>query len=164
MLNALAQATYTYTTTNVTGDEKGAVAAMLAFMASMFIIIIPLVIFAIVCMWKVFEKAGVEGWKSIIPVYNGWVMAEIAGKPGWWGIVGLGGIIPFLGIFASIAAMVLYVLIAIELAKSFGKEPVFALVLIFLNIIGFAILAFGSAKYVGPGGKASAKPAAPAKA
>lgn len=164
MLNALAQATYTYTTTNVSGDEKGAAAVFLGVMAAYLIIIIPLVVFSIICMWKVFEKAGVEGWKAIVPVYNGWVMAEIAGKPGWWGIVGIGGIIPFLGIFASIAAMVLFVLIAIELAKSFGKEPVFALVLIFLNIIGFAILAFGSAKYVGPGGKASAKPAAPAKA
>lgn len=163
MLNALAQATYTYTTTTTNADE-GVLAGIMAAMVGMMVFIIPVVIFAIVCMWKVFEKAGVEGWKAIIPVYNGWVMAEIAGKPGWWGIVGLGGIIPFIGIFASIAAMVLYVLIAIELAKSFGKEPVFALVLIFLNIIGFAILAFGSAKYVGPGGKASAKPAAPAKA
>lgn len=161
MLNQLAQATYTYTTTTSNVDE-GVVAGIMGVLAAMMIVIIPLVIFAIVWMWKVFEKAGVEGWKAIVPVYNGWVLAEIAGKPGWWGIVGLGGIIPFLGIFASIAAMVLYVLIAIELAKSFGKEPVFALVLIFLNIIGFAILAFGKDKYVGPGGKkgGSAKPAA----
>lgn len=70
--------------------------------------------------------------------------------------------IPIVNIFASIAALVLYVIVAIELAKSFGKEPVFALLLIFLNIIGLAMLAFGDAKYVGPGGKkgGSAKPAA----
>ncbi len=162
MFEALAQVTYT-TTTTTTSDE-GAVAAVLAAVTGvMLLIIIPLVIFSIVCLWKVFEKAGVEGWKAIIPVYNTWIMAEIAGKPGWWGIVPLAGIIPVVGIFASIAGFVLYILIAIELAKSFGKEPIFSLVLIFLSVIGYAMLAFGDAKYIGPGGKKGGN-ANPAKA
>lgn len=161
MLNQLAQATYTYTTTTSNVDE-GVVAGILGMMAAMMIVIIPIAIFGIICMWKVFEKAGVEGWKSIIPVYNMWCLAEISGKPGWWALVYLLCFIPIVNIFASIAALVLYVIVAIELAKSFGKEPVFALLLIFLNIIGLAILAFGDAKYIGPGGKkgGSAKPAA----
>ena len=163
MLEALAQSTYTYTTTTTSSDE-GAVAAVLGLFTGVFLLImLPLLIFYVICLWKVFEKAGVEGWKAIVPVYNGWVLAEIAGKPGWWGIVGLAGVIPILGWIASIVALVLYVIIAIELSKKFGKDSVFSLLLIFLSVIGFAILAFGDAKYNGKAG-GPAKLAAPAKA
>ena len=99
------------------------------------------VVVAIVALWKVFTKAGVEGWKAIIPIYNGWVLAEIAGKPGWWAIVGLGGVIPIIGFVFGIAALVLYVLIALELAKKFGKDTVFAVFgLIIFSLIGLLIL------------------------
>ena len=162
MLHTLAQTTYTYTTTS-TDDATAAGLFAGTFLLVMFLIFLPLLIFYIVCLWKTFEKAGVEGWKAIVPVYNGWVLAEIAGKPGWWGIVGLAGVIPILGWIASIVALVLYVIIAIELSKKFGKDPVFSLLLIFLSVIGFAILAFGDAKYNGKAG-GPAKPAAPAKA
>lgn len=143
---------------------RGAIAAVLGLFTGVFLLIIlPLIIFYVICLWKVFEKAGVEGWKAIVPVYNGWVMAEIAGKPGWWGIVGLAGVIPVLGWIASIVALVLYVIIAIELSKKFGKDSMFSLILIFFSIIGFAILAFGDAKYNAKAGGPT-KPAAPAKA
>ena len=160
MLKALAQATYTYTTTST---DDGAAAGLLAgtFLVVLFLIMVPLIIFSIVCLWKTFEKAGVEGWKAIVPVYNGWVLAEIAGKPGWWGIVSLGGVIPVIGFIASIAGFVLYILIAIELSKKFGKDSMFAVLLILLPVIGFAILAFGSAKY---SGSKPAKPVATAQA
>lgn len=167
MLNLLAQASdYTYTTyTTTSSTDEGAVAAVMAMLGIILLITIPLIIFVVVCMWKMFEKAGVEGWKAIIPVYNGWVLAEIAGKPGWWGIVGIAGVIPFVGWVASIAALVLGIIISIELAKSFGKDTGFAVLLILLPFIGYAMLGFGSAKYVGPGGvgagKGGAKPAAP---
>ncbi len=161
MLNLLAQVDYTYSSYNTTsaGDE-GALAAVMAMMGVILLIAIPVIIFMIVCMWKIFEKAGVEGWKAIVPGYNGWVMAEIAGKPGWWGIVGLAGVIPVLGWVASIASIVLGVIIAIELAKSFGKETGFAVLLILVPVIGYPMLAFGDAKYVGAGGVKGAKPAA----
>lgn len=86
MLNQLAQVTYEYTTTTTNVDE-GVIAGILGMMAAMMIVIIPIAIFGIICMWKVFEKAGVEGWKSIIPVYNMWCLAEISGKPGWWALI-----------------------------------------------------------------------------
>lgn len=162
MLDALAQATYTYTTTTTTDDTAAGLFAG-TFLVAMLLILLPLLIFYIVCLWKTFEKAGVEGWKAIIPVYNGWVLAEIAGKPGWWGIVGIGGVIPVFGFIFSIAQFVLFILIAIELSKKFGKEPIFSLLLILLPVIGFAMLAFGSAKYNKSAG-GPAKPAAPAKA
>jgi len=147
MLNAFAQTTQTFDNTPLTTSEAGGLAI---FGGAFLIVWLAVLVVMVVSMWKVFEKAGVEGWKAIIPVYNGWVLAEIAGKPGWWGIVGLAGIIPVLGIFASLAQFVLFILIAIELAKAFGKDPVFAALLIILPVVGFPMLAFGDAKYTKP--------------
>lgn len=161
MLNALAQTTYTYSSSST--DDTGAAAAVLGLFTGVFLLVIlPLIVFYVVCLWKVFEKAGVEGWKAIIPGYNGWVLAEIAGKPGWWGIIGFAGVVPILGWIASIASLVLYVIICIELSKKFGKDPAFAALLVLVSIVGFAILAFGKATYKGSAG-APTKPVAPAK-
>ena len=90
--------------------------------------------------WKIFEKAGRQGWEGIIPFYNSWVMAEIVGKPGWLGLLTF---IPYLGMIVAIYLIYL-------LAKSFGKGALFALGMLFLPFIFFPILAFGDAKYLGP--------------
>jgi hypothetical protein len=147
MLNALAQTTYYYSSPDI---DNGNATGLALFGGAFLIVWLVVLVVMVVSMWKLFEKAGVEGWKAIIPVYNGWVLAEIAGKPGWWGIVGVAGIIPLLGIFASLAAFVLYILIAIELVKAFGKEPVYAALLILLPVVGFPWLAFSDAKYTKP--------------
>ncbi len=151
MLEMLAQTyNYTYDGGSLTADEKAGLAGLFAFGAVIMVVYLIVLIVTLVALWKVFVKAGVEGWKAIIPVYNGWVLAEIAGKPGWWGIVGIGAIIPFIGFVFSIAALVLYVLIAIELAKRFGKDTTFAVVgLIIFSLIGMLILGFGDAQYQG---------------
>jgi hypothetical protein len=96
-------------------------------------------VFMLICMWKIFTKAGQPGWACLIPIYNAYVMLKIAGKPGWWLIL---MIIPFVNFIVAILAMV-------GLAKNFGKGGGFAVGLIFLGIIFFPILAFGKAQYVG---------------
>jgi hypothetical protein len=162
MLAQLAQATYDYTYTNVNTTDTAGAAGLALF--SGFFLVIWLVVLAvmIVSMWKLFEKAGQAGWKSIIPIYNYWVLCEISGYPGWLALVFLIAWIPFVG---GIAALIVSVIVNIGLAKSFGKEPIWAVLLILLPIIGYPMLAFDkNIKYVGPGGKggSSAKPAAPA--
>jgi hypothetical protein len=91
-------------------------------------------------MWKTFEKAGKPGWASIIPIYNGIVMLQIAGRPVWWFFLYL---IPLVNIIIAFIVM-------IDFAESFGKGVGFALGLIFLPIIFFPILAWGDAQYQGP--------------
>ena len=34
------------------------------------LVVLALGIFSMVCMWRVFAKAGIPGWKAIIPFYN----------------------------------------------------------------------------------------------
>jgi len=146
MLNLLAQ-TYTYTTTTTSTDTKG----LALFSGFLLIIWLALAVVAIVASWKIFEKAGVAGWKSIIPIYNSWTLAEIAGKPGWWGLAPLVYLIPVLGLLVGwILVIVVYVIIALELAKRFGKDTTFAILgLIIFSLVGLLILGFGDAKYTG---------------
>jgi hypothetical protein len=110
------------------------------------ILYIAIIIFAIASLWKVFVKAGKPGWACIIPIYNIIVLLEIVGKPIWWIILLLIPIVNF----------VVLIIVYHQLSKSFGKDVGFTLGLIFLNIIFIAILGFGSAQYVGPGGEKTA--------
>ncbi len=114
-------------------------------LSGFFILGFPLVLLVILAllvasMWKVFEKAGKQGWTSIIPVYNLVIMLEIIKKPTWWVIFSF---IPFVNIIVGL--IVLY-----ELSKVFGKGLGFMLGLIFLPFIFYPILAFGKSMYIAP--------------
>lgn len=91
--------------------------------------------------WKMFEKAGQPGWAILIPIYNCYVMLKIAGRPGWWLILYLIPLVNF----------VIAIVVAIDIAKSFGQSAAFGFFLLFLLCgIGFLILGFGNYRYLGP--------------
>jgi hypothetical protein len=102
----------------------------------------------IVSLWKVFTKAGQPGWAAIVPIYNIVVLLQIVGRPMWWLVLCL---IPLVNLVAAI-------ILAIDLAKSFGKGAGFGLGLIFLGFIFYPILGFGSARYSGPAAAVTATP------
>lgn len=158
MLELIAQTYDSYSS----GASSGAADGLFTGMFLAVILFAAMISFALMVagMWKIFEKAGVEGWKAIIPGYNAWILAEIAGKPGWWGIVGFAGVVPIVGFIAGIAAFVLNILIMLELAKRFGKDTTFAIVgLILFQIIGLLILGFGDAQYQGDASQVTTQPA-----
>ncbi len=102
---------------------------------------LAILVAAIVAMWKMFEKAGEAGWISLIPFYNTYTLFRIAGRNG----------LGFLLLFIPIVNIVVYVMLAIDLAKHFGKSAAFGVIgLFFFSLIGMFILGFGDAKYVGP--------------
>lgn len=98
---------------------------------------LAIIVGIIVGFWKTFEKAGKPGWAAIIPIYNIIVLLEIAGKPVWWIVLFL---IPLVNFIVAI-------LVAIDVAKNFGKGTGFGLGLAFLGFIFYPILGFGDAKY-----------------
>lgn len=109
-------------------------------------------VIVIVGLWRVFAKAGKPGWAAIVPIYNLVVLLEIVGKPLWWIVL---FIIPIVNFVAGI-------LVNVELAKCFGRSIFFALGLIFIPVIFFPILGFGSSKYLGAAGaSASQQPQPP---
>lgn len=115
-----------------------------------FVMFLYLIIFAVVIvgMWKTFEKAGKPGWAAIVPIYNLIVLLEIVGKPLWWIILML---IPLVNIIIAI-------MLCHQLSLSFGQGIGMTLLLIFLPFIGWLMLGFGDARYVGPGGTSLANP------
>ncbi len=117
-------------------------AAIGAFFAVFGLIYLGFIAFFIACAWKLFVKAGEEGWKVLIPFYNYVVWLQIVGRP-WWFVLLL--FVPFGGLVVS-------VLVGIDTAKSFGKDQGFAVGLILLAPVFYAILAFGDARYLGPSG------------
>ena len=94
----------------------------------------------IVSLWKVFTKAGQPGWAAIIPIYNFWILLKIAGKPGWWIVL----------LFIPLVNFVVIFMIAIAIARSFGKGVGFGIGLVFLSFIFYPILAFTDATYTAP--------------
>ena len=122
--------------------------------AILWLLYVAFIVVYLVAAWIVYTKAGEEGWKALIPIYNVWVLLRIVGRPGWWLILFL---IPLVNV-------VIWIIVSIDLAKSFGKGTGFALGLIFFAPIFYMILAFGDATYRGPAaapGGGSAPPAMP---
>lgn len=144
---------YNYPTTTTTVDSTG-----LAVFAGLYIVYmivcLAIAVVTIIGMWKLFVKAGKEGWKSLIPVYNLYTLCEIVGVSPWWILIifvgGLVCIIPIIGWLAYMAAAIYFgILLAKSTANAFGKDTGFAVGLYFLAPIFFCILGFGKAKYVG---------------
>lgn len=105
-------------------------------------LLVELAIFAlfIASGWKIFEKAGKPGWAAIIPIYNIIVLLEIIGRPIWWIIL----------MFIPLVNIVIFIIVSIDLSKSFGRGTLFGLGLCFLSFIFYPILGFGSDTFRGP--------------
>ncbi len=102
----------------------------------------------VVAMWKIFEKAGEAGWKSLIPIYNLYILLKII-RFNWLLLLGLLiFIIPIVGwVVGAIYMFVLQVIICYRLARSFGKELGYTIGLLLLAPIFYLMLGFGDAKY-----------------
>jgi hypothetical protein len=103
------------------------------------IVYVIVAVFEIAGMWQVFAKAGQPGWAAIIPIYNIYILLKVAGRPGWWLILFL---IPFVNFITLL-------IVALDVAKAFGKSTGFAIGLWLLSFIFIPILGFGSATYRG---------------
>ena len=111
--------------------------------------------------WKIFTKAGEAGWKSLIPLYNLYILYKISweSKYFWYllltvvasGVVGaIGGVIgALLSGICSIATLVLYIMLNYKLSRSFGHGGGYTVGLIFIPWLFVLILGFGSSEYRG---------------
>jgi Family of unknown function (DUF5684) len=124
------------------------------FGSTMLMVILAMVAVVVIGGWKVFVKAGQPGWAILVPIYNAYILLQIAGRPGWW----------LLLYFIPVVNIAIAVIVAMDIAKAFGQSPVFGVVLLFLlSGIGYLILGFGSARYIGPQTNLQARAAAAAQ-
>lgn len=109
---------------------------------SVLIFLIVFYILLSVTLYKLFEKAGVEGWKALVPGYNFVEWCKIIGQPSWWALLLL---IPLVNIF-------IYAGMAVDMVRSFGKYRLrdSALAVVFAPLAFFQIGNNKEDQYVGP--------------
>ena len=95
--------------------------------------LVAAIVFSIRGLWLIFEKAGHEGWKAVIPVYHHVILTRIAGLSAWWTLPLL-LVIPFLKAHDKGAKVLCLVLLFVwwgwlcqRIAKRFGKGVGFGL-------------------------------------
>ena len=135
-----------------------------ASFGGMMALLCVLYILLVIAQWKIFEKAGEAGWKSLIPIYNIYILYKISGIKNWfwWGILisfgtsflsGVAGSASTAGLVISIIGGICYLIINIwllyRLAKAFGEGLLFTIGLVFLPTIFTLILGFSSMEYKG---------------
>lgn len=143
-------------------------AALGAAAAVIVVIALVWVVLNIAATWRIFTKAGEGGWKSLIPIYNSYVLYDKVWSTVWfWVTLVLNAVVFYtqpqavaegasmtalqmVGAVCMVAGMVLYILLNYKTAKAFGKGIGYTLGLIFLQPIFLMILGFGSAQYQGP--------------
>ena len=103
------------------------------------IIALVLLVVALAGAWKIFVKAGVPGWHSIIPILNTYDLCKIALKDS----VGLFTVL-------SILVPIVFIYPCIKLAKAFGKGTGFGICTFLFSFDCYPILGFGDAEYLGP--------------
>ncbi|MGN0308947.1 MAG: DUF5684 domain-containing protein [Lachnospiraceae bacterium] len=115
-------------------------------------------ILTIIARWRIFEKAGEAGWKSIIPFYSDYIMYKFCWDVKFfWITLGISIAsmifstmeIGFLVMLCYIALIVITVMMYNKLSISFGQGTAFTVGLVLLNTIFLLILGFGSAQYQG---------------
>ena len=163
-----------------TTEQTVAAGIIAGSMMTISLVTLVICVLLIVARWKIFTKAGEAGWKSIIPIYNNYVLFKIT----WttkdfliWlcsGILGAafisfsgaytttasgsvvasssGGnmILVILGLVALLVCLVWSIRQCFKMAAAYGKGAGFGFGLLILPTIFTLILGFGSAEYVGP--------------
>ena len=114
--------------------------AIAGSLCSLFLPVLLILIPVKVGQWKIFEKAGENGYAAIIPLYSLWVLVKISNKsnPLWFIFLLFPGI-------NFIAAIILH----LDLADRFGKGAGYGLGLTFLAPVFYPILGFGDSRYGG---------------
>ena len=116
-------------------------------------------LFVIVANWMIFQKAGIPGWKSLIPVYNAYLQFKICWK-GWVGLLSL-ALAVAVAVMTVTEVSIVYIAITVvfsviiqtifcfKLAKAFGRGVIMGLILTLTAGLGRIILGFGNSRYVG---------------
>lgn len=140
----------------------GAILAIILIPLLLFLLVI--IILQIIGQWKVFKKAGKNGWEAIVPYYNTWTLIEISGCKWWYFLIIIGSsLLSFnisldlnessslsFNILEGIGTIINYFImfcINYNIAKRFNKDIFYALGLTLLPFIFYPILGLGKSEF-----------------
>ena len=114
---------------------------------------IAIAVLYVIGLWKLFKKAGKNGWEAIIPFYSTYVLVEISGLNWWYFLIAISGTIcnilhiDGISYVTSIASMVVMAFCYYNIAKKMHQSPVgYAVAGAFVS--GIVAMIFGfSSKY-----------------
>ena len=106
--------------------------------------VIVICIIEIIAYWKIYEKAGYLGFRSIIPFYNLYLFCKFVLGNGLLFLIPLTAFIPAIG---GIIAAVFWIYLQYKFSKAFGHGIGYTVGLILLPTIFAIIIGFGKSKY-----------------
>ena len=115
---------------NNTDIFTGIVEGMFGLLFLLLLIFFAGMIVYIIGLWKLFKKAGKNGWEAIVPFYNTYVLIEIAGLNWWYFLIAISGTIcsvlniTGLETICTLLNMAVNFFVFYNLAKKFKKEPI----------------------------------------
>ena len=116
------------------------------------IILIAFLVFYVIGLWKLFKKAGKQGWEAIIPYYNTWTLVEIVGLKWWWFLIAIvSSIISLLGLdnlsfIGTIASLVANINIYYNLSKIFNKSTGWIVLSVFFGWVTIPLLGYSNSE------------------
>lgn len=152
-------------------DTAAIIAIIMGSLVCIGAVLLVLWLVMVIVHWRIYEKAGQQGWAAVIPFYSTFILMDIIRRPrSWaWIILGLGILSAILspmqpntqgqdqqdpnliisGVQLMVGLVSLYFTLRTtrDLAKVFGQGRGFTAGLIFLPLIFYPILAFGDSQY-----------------
>lgn len=112
-------------------QASGLIAFLLAYLFMFLVLAIGIYIATSIASMKIFQKAGLPGWKAWVPFYNNWIFLQLGGYNGALSLLSL---IPYGGV---IVLFILMCFSANEISKKLGKSDIF--ILFPLGVVSFGI-------------------------
>lgn len=122
-------------------DNLSLVIGILVIVALLFVSFLSLL--TVIARWKMFSKAGLKGWYSLIPIYNIYNTFKLAYGSNDCLLKFFLLLVPIVNIYISFEFNV-------KLFKCFDKDLWYAVTSIFFGPIPYLLIAFGKCEYVGP--------------
>ena len=94
------------------------------------IIALAIIVLYVIGTWKLFKKAGKQGWEALIPFYSTYVLVEISGLNWWYFLIAISGTIctiakiDGLNYICNLAGMAVNFFVFYNIAKKMKQQPI----------------------------------------
>lgn len=96
------------------------------------LISIVFLIVSIVYWWRMFEKAGIAGWYSLIPFVNGWQIFNVIYNAGWKMLLML--VFLFIPIGGPFIVLIWLAILPYRICQAYGKDDAISVTISYIPL------------------------------